>query len=892
MLEFAAASNAPKRSDSISTIRVGEIRSLATDEEDRLGMPEFTGAAYKRLVDRDSDSIALSWHLRSSSRRTNGSRGDSNADSLRPRPSADFIPQPNPPIMTTHAENAVSPDAAAPATSPGFPTWTFTIPADVAKRGFQLAIYGQYPGSPLWMYWDPSASSYTLFPVSANGQYTLPLIDATPGTSNDAPVTFTVNLPATPCVQSGVVAMFIGGSSGIPVTAGVPASPTTSTNPDDLYSLFEFTYMVPAGGTAPSLDIDISNVDQVGFTYTVQSSSAPFPLSLVGSTVPQATLFKQFAKAFPPGNPFNECLVSGQETISGQVKQLRLLAPQDVLQAILPPNPPSYLKPTGTPSDSEPFTANTYFYLVSESTAAGETAPNAVGVFSGPLLNASGQPLATGLEIGWQSGGKPVAYTPMNPIATTINLYRASAPAIDAGSPNPPTPTTGYGLLTSKAITAWNAQTDFVYTDDSTKVGSQAPQPTSYHFSALSTWFDTPLKHFFENFASNPFALYQFTQGGGSSGTLWTGKVVDVKPNKGDPITGLTYVDENGTAQSIATTWTWGDGSQTYLVLQLVGNAYDPGDYSNTNLAGASNLTQGEYQGAVVNVYFPYFTENTGLTSLALSSGSYTVPNAPSWLNNAVNGPSQMVFGCAGTFATPNDPDAVAQDGAFPLLAANALTNIQNVIVSALNRGIATGYGFKLMPLQYTCLYGFSQAPQATPGSAGSGTLPAGTYTYYLSGTLNDGSESVLSVPQTIVLTQASAVALTWLPQPTALYKQANVYRQSGTDIELVGTVANSAASPATTFTDTNGALPAKPTNGAPFVFYPSWNNLTAAGAVNSNLFSAFLHQNATADPANGISTNGLVYGYPFDDQGNFSTNINYGTGLPETITFEISGLG
>jgi len=774
---------------------------------------------------------------------------------------------------------------AAP--NPAFPSWTFVIPVDVANRGFQIAIYGQDPATQTWMYWNPSGSGYTPF-GSTSGQDKTPLIDLTPDAgSYTGEVSFTVNLSATQYLQSGVVAMFIGGSSGIPVTSTGPASPTTSTNPNDLYSLFEFTYAVPQNGTAGSLDIDISNVDQVGFTYTVDSSNAPFPLALVGSTVPQKTVFSQFAAAFPAASPFHECLVCGQKTIAGSVQQLRLLAPQDVLQSIVPPNAPSYVSPAGTPATSEPFANNTYHYLASETSPSGETAPNAQGVFGGFLLNASGSPQAAQINIGWQSNGSPAAYTPANPGATGINLYRASGPAANAGS-NPPAPTTGYGLLTSMTIAAWNEQKAplYVYVDSSTSVGSQAPKGSSYGFSALSKWFDGPLQQFFQHFgAKNPFALFQFNQNNGTDGTLWTGNVVDVTPNQGTAITSLTYIDQTGASQPISAKWTWGDGTQTYKVLQLVGNAYDATNYSNTHLAGASSLKKGEYQGAVVNLYFPYFTGNTGLSSIPFGSGSYTLPPAPSWLSNASNGPSQMVFACAGAFATPKDPDAVAQQGSYPVLATNALTNLQNVVVSALNRGVATA----VAPQGYTSLYGFSQAPQSTPG----GTLAAGTYTYYLSGTLNDGSESALSWPQTITLAETGAVALAWFSQPAALYKQVNVYRQMGTGpIELVQAVANTTSPPPAGYTDTNAPLPTQPSNGAPFLLYPSWNDPSAAGFVNSNLFSAFLHQNLSADPANGVSINGLVYGYPFDDQGNFSTNINYGTALPQSITFAITTLG
>lgn len=786
--------------------------------------------------------------------------------------------------MTQHSQ------AAGSSAGSGFPSWTFQIPAGVANMGFQIAVYGQDPSTNAWMYWDQATSAYVAFDSGDSGQDKRPLIDATPGRgSYTSAVTFVLNLPATQYLQSGVAAMFIGGSSGIPVSSGVPASPTTTTNADDLYSLFEFTYVEPGGTTTPTLDIDISNVDQVGFTYTVRSSSAPFPLSEVGSTVPQTTLFTQFGKMFPPGNAFNECLSYGQETVGGTARQLRLLAPQDVLQAVTPPNAPSYLAPTGAPTTPEPFAQNTYFYMASETSPAGETAPNPGGVFGGFLLNSSGQPQAAGIDIGWQSGGTPTSYTPTNPSATGINLYRASARAADAGTQPPSPPTTGYGLLTGKTIAEWNAQPGYVFFDDNPGTGTQTPKSSSYGFSALSTWFDRPLQQFFENFTSQQFALYQFNQNNGPNGTLWAGNVADVTPKTGDPITGLKYVDENGKPQSVEATWTWGDGTQTYKVLQLSGNAYDANDYSKTSLAGAGGLTRGEYQGAVVNVYFPYFKGNTGLTSIDLfGGGSYALPDAPSWLSNASNGPGQMVFACAGAFATPNDPDAVAQESSFPVLAKNALTNIQNVIVSALNRGIATGYDFALNPLQYTCLYGLSQAPTTSP----KGTLPVGAYTYYLSGTLNDGSETALSWGQTVVLNAASEVTLVWLPQSPALYKQANVYRQAGTGtIELIGTVANSATLLATTFTDTNGPLPPQPTDGAPFVFYPSWDDSSASGFVNSNLFSAFLHQNLSADSTSGISINGLVYGYPFDDQGNFSTNINYGKDIPQSITFQITEL-
>jgi len=786
----------------------------------------------------------------------------------------------------------------APAPSPSFPVWTFNIPVDIANQGFQIAIYGQVPPpSPqIWMYWNATTGAYVDF-TGDNGQSLAPLNNATPDAGNyTSPVSYQVTLPGSQYLQSGVVAMFIGTSAGIQVTNGAPATPTTTTNPNDLYSLFELTYDVPPnGGSGPSLDIDISNVDQLGFTYTV-SSSAPFPLSTVGSPVPQATVFSQFGTAFPASSPFNACLFPN-----------RLLAPQDVLQAVAAPNPPSYLNPTGTPSTPEPFADNSYFYLASETSPSGETVPCPVGVFGGFLLSSDGDPQASGIQIGWQSGGTPSAYSPTNPSATGINLYRAAVAPADAGSPVPSAPTTGYTLLTGMSILDWNAQSGYLYLDDSPNTSStQTPESSSYGFSALSTWFDNPLKDFFAYYSATQLTLYQDNQNGGQNGTLWMGSVSMVEPETGDLITTLTYIDQTGKENPIGATWQWGDGTQTYWVLQLAGCAYDASDLSNTSISGQTGLTQGEYQGAVVSIYFPYFTGNTGLATVTLPTtppSTYSLPSAPSFpispsnpnggLENAIYGPSQMVFGCAGAFATPYDPDALAQQGTpqenyYPGLAQNALPNIENVIVSALNRGVATGYDFALQPQQYTCLFGLSEAPTV---AASANDIPAGTYTYYLSGTLNNGAETAISWGQTVTFTGTSSVTLTWLPQSAALYTQVNIYRQAGGGaLQLVGTVSNTSDVPATTFTDTN-QLPSQPTNGAPYVFYPSWNNTSSPAYVPSNLFSAFLHQSWSADAASGISVNGLVYGYPFDDQGNFSTNINYGTTFPSSVTFNITSL-
>jgi len=790
--------------------------------------------------------------------------------------------------------------------NPTVPTWTFNIPEEVANKGFQMAIFGRETtngkdANGNYVYWNNSNTSWTTYSDLSGDYSKLPLFALTPSSNS-------ISLPAwkpsdtsdpyNNLIISGTVVMFIGPNSGIPISGKVLSVPTVSTNAPDNFSLFELTY------SSTDYDVDISNVDQVGFTYTVTSSAAlsddaspsaaPVPLAKVGSSVPQNTLFTRFQSAFPASSPFNASYTAG--TLDGE--QNRLVAPQDVIQSIAAPVTPSYLFPTNTTGGSLQ-AGKFYWYMVTETNSVGQTAASASVSTNWPIAQSS----TNSVQVGWQVGGQPSTYVPKNESSTGLSFYRAitdtnTAPDISK-----------YGFLINKDVAKFNKEMFFLDDGSITPDTTKTPPKSSYSFSPLSSWFNNPLLDFFNHYSpdgdNQTFSFYQANQNNGSNGTLWTGKVLDVTPvsNKTpDPqnehpnaITSLQYLASDGTPKPIYTNWgNWNDtAKQTYKVLQLVGNAYDSSNLSNpTPPHDASKLTPGEYEGAVLNIYFPFFQENTDLPSIEMPNGTtYTIPNAPSWLPNSTYTPGQMVFGCAGVFASdPGDPEAQDQQKSFPVLSANAMTNLENVIVSALNRGIATGYGSKLAPQQWVSPITFSQYPTtSTPGT--------GIYTYFLSAILPDGqSESVLSWPLSIgVQTSGSpSVTLNWLPQGNQVYKTAKIYRQdpSGT-IRLVGKVDNSNGQ-AKSFTDSfdSSKYPPAPTNGAPFTFYPDWKDTTAPGFVNSNLFSAFLHQNISADPLHGVSINGLCYGYPFDDQGGFSTNINFGASQPsKTITFNISPL-
>ena len=118
------------------------------------------------------------------------------------------------------------------------------------------------------------------------------------------------------------------------------------------------------------------------------------------------------------------------------------------------------------------------------------------------------------------------------------------------------------------------------------------------------------------------------------------------------------------TSTRTTVTATGSDGNpHTYNVLQFSGPGISP-----------------------VNVYEPFFSTNAP-TPASLSPVSYSGrPPKPQWLTNATETPGQMVFGNDGVFA-----DAGLQPGLNATQIA-ILADLENQIVAALNRGVATAF--------------------------------------------------------------------------------------------------------------------------------------------------------------------------------------------------------
>ncbi len=717
-------------------------------------------------------------------------------------------------------------------------TFQFQIPASVANMGVQLGLFGNAPQAQgqstteQEYLAEPSPGVYAFQDIPTTGSLSLITL-ANPSTTNTLPITVSIPIPAQQLL-AGAAVMFVGPNKGIPIqssasySTGFVAVPTTATNPNDVFSLFELTNTEPSAGQY-SLDVDISEVDQFGFTYTVTSSNAaPYPLATVGTTPTRSTFFTQFKNTFSTSNTaFLESLALGQNS-NGQ--QLRLVAPQTILGTFESAGPSLISAGAQGTGGNGGLTAGTaYYYLITAVSATGESMPSANLAYAGGIVNST-----SSVVLNWQpytgiqnASGQNNPFISGSTATTGYNIYRGVGQAPDGSGAHPPA--IGQFQLIGSAAGA-NTTT---FTDPGLTPTSQTPPSNSYGFDPLSTYFTTAINNFFTYYTNNSFTYTQSPQASGFGDTTFTGRVASIVPD-----------------------WESAGSNLPYSVLQLTGSG-------------------GEFNGVTFNIYDPLFSTNTnGITGLS---------PMPSWLtavSAATETPSQMVFGCDGVFATNSvDPDVLGIGGSHPGVpvgdAQKSIGNIENVIVSALNRGLATlspnlGPNQWVNPLQFT----------ADPVPGAGGKLASNqTYYYEITSVLASGGETVPTREVAVALASGqSSATLTWAAVDPSVASSFNIYRGTASGQEtLIASVANTTPPP-TSFVDLGQT---SSTTAPPYQFY--------SPGSTSNLYSAFLHQNSTTNPATGISVNGLVYGYPFDDQGNFSTNIQYPTGsLPATVTFTL----
>lgn len=139
----------------------------------------------------------------------------------------------------------------------------------------------------------------------------------------------------------------------------------------------------------------------------------------------------------------------------------------------------------------------------------------------------------------------------------------------------------------------------------------------------------------------------------------------------GTTTTGVITVDQNNiTKVPLSTALTPSAQSRQNYTFTI------PGQYTVMEFTGS---------GQTYHVYAPFFSSNGGYPVDFPNSTSGLAPAPPPWIA-ATEYPGQMVFGCDGVFG-----DGTAQDLANQIHAGSGTTlkDIENLIVSALNRGVA-----------------------------------------------------------------------------------------------------------------------------------------------------------------------------------------------------------
>jgi hypothetical protein len=698
----------------------------------------------------------------------------------------------------------------------------FQIPAAVANMGVQLAIFGQTSSSGQ-QYLADNSGSYKFENDPSKGL--LPMITlSNPSKTNQQPVTVSIPIPAV-ALNAGVAVMFVGPNAGLPInSSGVAAAPTVTTNPNDTYSIFELTNAQQSPGNY-QLDVDISEIDQVGFTYTVTSSNgAPYPLGKVGMTPARSTFFTEFNNTFAKNNTaFLESSTLGKNSLG---QQLRLVAPQTIL-GTYEKNGPSLISASvvGTGGNGGLTPGTSYYYLITAKSATGESAPSAFPSYAGVITNNNSSVVLnwqayTGIQTG---GGQNHPFVSGSSVTTGYNIYRASD-----DTPAVPPQDSAFQLIGS--VSGANTTT---FTDPGLPAQNIAPPTSSYGFDPLTTYFTPVINNFFSQYTpAHPFVYVQAPQSPGQEPTTFTGITTQITPY-----------------------WTQPDSNASYTVLKLTGSG-------------------GEFNGQTFYVFDPMFSTNTNNPNL---------PPMPSWMANvgsAAETPSQMVFACDGVFAS-NMVDPIFNYFTNDKTdAEKSLGNIENMIVSAINRGVSTLSPSQWVnPMQFTA----DPSPSAQPG----GSLTPGQTYYYMITSVGPGKVETVPTREVAATVGAgqNSITLNWTAVPYSVANSFNIYRgtTSGGEV-LIASVPNYISSknpnPLTSFSDLGG----QPASNVvpPYQYY--------APGSTSNLYSAFLHQNSTTNPKTGISVNGLVYGYPFDDQGDFSTNIQFPVGtVPTTITFAIN---
>jgi hypothetical protein len=712
-------------------------------------------------------------------------------------------------------------------------TLVFDISADAAQQGVYVGLYtNNSPGvlNQNGLYLSSAAGETETIAHAAAKHTALPLIKMAEGGT----VYHTqLIIPADTDFESAELFIFVGGDpSGALTISGTGSSatvaaPNAAADPASSavaynFAQIEFNYQQQddANGAA-GLDLDTSAINSTGFPITIaypDSANLPFAQSTLGITVSQTDLRDNFQAAFSAGGEYSDLPEFKQCATYAQIKNpadLQVIAPQSILSAEV--TPPTLVSANPTSSANGHLSADCdYYYLI---TAFSSNVIDNSGGRLGETLISNGKTVTKTMMVG--NNSVELTWDPYcDPNTVGYNIYRYST--TNAG----PDGSTPYSLIASVygATPTVPGATTMTYTDCGAIPQAQqisSDTSTGYGFNPLSEYYTAEIKKFFDyyeyNKTGNMFVLHE-------DDVLWYGSTVEYVPAA-----------------------SWNATNASYRVLQLTAQNANP----------AKTVDKGE----VINVYEPIFSSNTSYVD-------EDAPPMPSWLTNQNESPAQMVFGCDGVFASGKyDLDLAAIRMPY-----GPLNDVENCIVSALNRGIAANGD--ILPDNWAAFPQITALPSVATDATSA--LTAGTYYYYVTAE-NAYGETTPSLEVSAAVTAGQSITLSWINGPNA-ETPFSYYIYRGTSPDSL-TLYDSVEGAAVSYTDTGAGTQSSTT--AP-------NQYFAEGST-SNWYAAFVQTNSSVDPVNGVSINGMSYGFPFSDQGGLSTNVQFPIGqIPQTISINL----
>ena len=557
-------------------------------------------------------------------------------------------------------------------------------------------------------------------------------------------------------------------------------------------------------------------MDSTGFPFTLvypNSAHIGFPLNPLGITLDATDLSAEFLSAFSAGGAYAQYPEFAQCVTYGQQQDA------NSVQVAAPQDILAAELPAPEITSIQPQAAPTSHL------AAGPTYYYCITAFSDNVIDNSGGTVGETLLSDYSSAtptaGQSVALTwsrYYDPNTAGYNVYRYAST-----NGQTPTTTSAYSLIAHLygATTTSYVDMGAVPQAQQTSVATAS----NYGFNPLSEYYTDEIEAFFNHYtAPNSFVLR-------SNGAVWIGSTVRYTP-----------------------TASWNATGATYTVLQLTAQ----------NSPAGKQISQGD----VLNIYEPLFATNT---RFAVSGA----PPMPSWLEahfDPHESPAQMVFGCNAVFASDKfDPDIRTTD------LRTAIASIENEIVSAYNRGLATS--FDVVPDNWAAFPQMQSTPVVAV-DANSQVTTATTY-YYAVTAVNVYGETTPSLEVAATLGAGQSAMLNWFNGPNAAPATAyKIYR--GTTPDQLTLLYTTASGQQTTYTDEGAAASA----GAA----PPHQYFTPGSTAN--WYAAIVQTNSLLDPASGVSINGLSYGFPFSDQGGVSTNLMFPIGaVPSDITVNLGSL-